>query len=77
VLTAIVVLFGIELVDDPSMRRIRAMGQGEFWVALLTTAIEVGVSVQTGDHRRRGPATDQSPAVATAGQALAGLVVFR
>jgi len=43
----------------------------------VLAAIVVGVSFQTGDHRRHSPASDQSRAVATAGEALRGLVVFR
>jgi MFS superfamily sulfate permease-like transporter len=63
-LAAIVFLIGLELVHPAAMRRIYATRRREFWVALLTAAVVVGVGVEQGvivamaasliSHTRRG-----------------------
>jgi len=64
VLSAVVVLIGIELIDIRGMRRILAARPSEFWVASITAAVVVLVGVEQGilaamalsllDHVRRG-----------------------
>ena len=66
-LAAVVFLIGVELVDVPGMRRLRARRPGEFAVALITAAAVVALGVQDGivvavialDHR---PSAAQLPA---------------
>jgi MFS superfamily sulfate permease-like transporter len=63
-LAAIVFVIGLELVDIAGMRRILYARPREFWVALLTTVVVVGVGVEQGiivamaasliSHTRRG-----------------------
>jgi high affinity sulfate transporter 1 len=63
-LAAIVFLIGLELVDIRGLRRIQYARPREFWVALLTAAVVVGVGVEQGiivsmaaslvSHTRRG-----------------------
>jgi high affinity sulfate transporter 1 len=63
-LAAIVFLIGLELVDVSGMRRILFARPREFWVALLTAAVVIGIGVEQGiivamaaslvSHTRRG-----------------------
>jgi high affinity sulfate transporter 1 len=64
VLSAIVFLIGIELIDLKGMRRIYELRRSEFWVAVITALMVVGVGVEQGillaialsliDHTRHG-----------------------
>ncbi len=47
-LAAIVFLIGLELIDVRGMRSILAERPAEFWVALITSVVVVGVGVQQG-----------------------------
>ena len=99
VLSAIVLLIGVELVDLKGMRRIFVQRRSEFWVALTTTVTVLVVGVEQGillaivlsliDHTRHGyrlrnvvlvptasGAWNPQP-LATAAQALPGLIVYR
>jgi high affinity sulfate transporter 1 len=63
-LAAVVFLIGLELIDIRGLRRILYARPREFWVALLTAAIVIGVGVEQGivvamaaslvSHTRRG-----------------------
>jgi sulfate permease, SulP family len=48
VLSAVVFLIGLKLIDIANMRRIWRLRKDEFWVAVLTAAVVVGVGVEQG-----------------------------
>jgi MFS superfamily sulfate permease-like transporter len=48
VLAAVVFVIGLKLVDIANMRRIWRLARDEFWVALMTAAVVVGVGVEQG-----------------------------
>src|SRR5215472_13239769 len=64
VLSAVVFLIGIDLIDLKGMRSIFAQRRSEFWVALITAIMVVGIGVEQGillaialsivDHTRHG-----------------------
>ena len=64
VLSAVVFLIGIDLIDLKGMRSIFAQRRSEFWVALITAIMIVGIGVEQGillaialsivDHTRHG-----------------------
>ena len=64
VLSAIVFLIGVDLIDLAGMRKVFAERRSEFWVALITASMVVGVGVEQGillaivlslvDHTRHG-----------------------
>jgi MFS superfamily sulfate permease-like transporter len=76
VLSAIVLLIGVELVDVRNMRRVFAARRGEFWVALFTMAVVISVGVEQAIivamglsliiHTRRGYDPHNSVLVPTA-----------
>ena len=64
VLSALVFLIGVDLIDVAGMKRIYRQRRSEFWIALITALMVVGVGVEQGillaiglsliDHTRRG-----------------------
>lgn len=48
VLSAVVFLIGVELIDVKGMRKIWVQRPSEFWVALITAIVVVGVGVEQG-----------------------------